>query len=92
MADLYAEIVASERGGKGGGCVPVNENRIRLFLFEHGLYLFEYADSDVKESLLVFHYTQVIVRLDAECFEHTVKHLAVLTRDAYNGLKPFACL
>lgn len=92
MADFYSEIIARKRGGESSCSIAVNENRIRLLLFEHGLYLFEDADRDVKESLLVFHYTQVVVRLNIECPEHAVKHLAVLAGDAYNGLKPFACL
>ena len=92
MADFYSEVIARKRGGESSCSIAVDENRVRSLFFEHGLYLFEDADSDVKESLLVFHYTQVIVRLDAECFEHTVEHLAVLARDAYNGLKSLAGL
>ena len=92
MADFYPEIIARKRGGESSCSIAVDENRVRSLFFEHGLYLFEYADSDVKESLLIFHYAQIVVRLNIECPEHAVKHLAVLTGDAYNGLKPFACL
>ena len=92
MADFYSEIIARKRGGESSCSIAVDENRVRSLFFEHGLYLFEDADRDIEESLLIFHYTQVIVRLDAECFEHTVKHLAVLTGDANDRFESLAGL
>ena len=64
----------------------MHQHDIGLYLFEDGTDALQDIDRDVKERLSVLHDCEVVIRHDAECMQHGIQHLAMLSRDADHRL------
>ena len=87
MAHSRLGVVGSQRPGKGGGGVPVDQHHVRLHLLDNALQALEHPGGDVRKGLPRLHDVQVVIGGDGEGFQHLVQHLAVLGGDAHQAFK-----
>ena len=86
MAHCDLLIKGSQRAGKGGGGVSVDQHQVWLFPGKHLLQPQQAFAGDGVQALPVLHDVQVIVGRDGKQSQHIVQHLAVLGRDAADAL------
>ena len=87
MANRDLLVEGGEGGGGAGGCVTMDQNHIRLALFEHIAHASKHAGGDIVEILPLLHDVQVVIRLHIEDPEHLVQHLTVLSRYSHDCLE-----
>lgn len=78
----YLLIEGSQSPGSRGRCVAMHQYDVGLRLDENITHACEHTGGDIIEILPLLHDVEVVVRLDIKDFEHLVKHLAVLSRNA----------
>lgn len=81
------KIEASERRGKAGSGVSVDQNNVGSLIFEDRLELEQHVARHVEQRLTGFHNRQVVVGRHAKNAKDLVQHLAVLTGYGYDGLE-----
>ena len=92
MADRNFVVERCECAGKGGRGIAVDENNVRLRLFEHLIQTVQALFGDGSERLTRLHDIQVIIRPDAENIKNLIEHFAMLCGNAHDGLGVFVLL
>lgn len=72
MAHRNLLVEGGKGGGGAGGRVAMNQNHIRLALFEHVAHAGKHASGDIVQVLPLLHDIQVIIRFHVEDAQHLV--------------------
>ena len=92
MPDRDLQIEASQRRDKGRARIAMHQHNIRLLLFKHLTDALKNIHRHIKERLPLLHDGQIIIRYNAEGFQHLVKHLPMLPCYTNHRLDAFALL
>ena len=92
MADRNFVVERCECAGKGGRGIAVDENNVRLRLFEHLIQTVQALLGNGRQRLTRLHDIQVIIRPDAENIKNLIEHFAMLCGNAHDGLSVFVLL
>ena len=80
-------IIGSEGGSHRGGGISMHQNDVGLSLIQYVAHSCQYTCGYIVQRLPRHHDVQIIIRGDAEEMQHTIKHFAMLPRDANQGLE-----
>ena len=70
----------------------MDQNDVRLLLFQHRGDLLQDRLGDIKQSLPLLHDGQIIVRLHMKCPHHLLQHGFMLAGGAHHGGKLLSAL
>jgi len=87
MTDFNPAIKSSQRGGHGGGRIPLDNNPIGGLRLEHFIEPHQKARRQPGQRLVFLHHVEVIIRLEVKNFEKRFDHFPVLTGKADDRLK-----
>ena len=74
-----AAVERGERGDHGGRGIPLDEDGVRLSLLKRCVEPFHRLGREPGECLIGLHEIKVEVWRNAECPQHLIEHLPVLT-------------
>ena len=83
--DLLVE--SSQRSYKGRSGIPMDQDQIRLCLFQDFLQTHQGTAGHIIQSLACGHDVQIIIRFDLEQIQHLIQHFPVLGRHRNDGFQ-----
>ena len=83
--DLLVE--RSQRPYKGSGGIPMDQDQIRLCLFQDFFQTHQGTAGHIIQSLACGHDVQIIIRFDLEQIQHLIQHFPVLGRHRNDGFQ-----